>query len=321
MNILITGCLGQDGSYLTEHMIQNGHTVWGITRRRSSDALSYGHLSHLRDNSNFHLIHGDINDSSFMNEIISSQKPDRLFHLAAQSHVHHSFSSPMETFETDATATLIILDAIKKWSPKTKVYIANTSELFGGDNCPEKGYNENSPFHPKSPYAVAKLSSYWMGEVYKNSYNLFVTNGILFNHSSPRRGLDFVEAKIAHTCREIFFEDKTIKLKLGNIYSKRDIGHAKTYVKAMNKMLDLNEPQNFVISTGETHTIKEMIDCLSEYKGYDFMQNVVISPDLFRPNEVPYLLGDSSKAKKELGIDLYVPIKNIMKEIFDCENK
>ena len=298
---MILGVLGQDGSYLTEYLISLGYRVIGITRRHSSNADSYGHLKHLRNHNQFELLHGDVVDPVFMNTVICKYYPDELYHLAAQSHVRQSFDTPIDTFNTDAISTLYILEAIRKFSPDTKLYFAASSELFGGINCPETGYTELSPFHPRSPYAVAKLASYWTISNYREAYNLFCCSGILFNHESKRRGRDFVTKKVTNyvACRKL---GETKKLVMGNIDASRDWGHSIDYIKAQHMMLQNDKPVDYVVAMGETHTIRDLLALSFNIAGLgDWEDKVEFDPKLMRPSEVPYLLGNPTKIKVELG--------------------
>lgn len=299
--IIITGVLGQDGSYLAEHLITLGYHVYGITRRRSSDALSYGFLNHLRDNDRFQLVHGDITDYPFISNLIADIKPVKFFNLAAQSHVGHSFSNPLSTFEADANSVVGILSSIKKDSPSTKFYQASTSELFGGISCPDSGYNEKSPFHPRSPYGVAKLASYWSTVNFRESFGLFSCNGILFNHGSPRRGLDFFERKLSHNVARIKL-GMSKKIVFGNLDASRDLGDSRDYIKAMNAMLDLDKPEEFVIATGKSYKMLDMVKIMFEIANIgDWRDYIEFDKDLLRPAEVPFLLGNPAKAINAMG--------------------
>lgn len=298
---IITGCLGQDGSYLSEHLLDLGYKVYGITRRKSTDAESWGFLDHLKDSQNFKLAYGDITDSIFMSGIISDVKPTKLFNLGAQSHVGYSFSNPYATFEADACSVVHTLSALQKYSPKTKFYQASTSELFGGINCPVDGYTENSPFHPRSPYGVAKLAAHWSTINFREAYGMFACSGILFNHESERRGLDFVTRKITNGVARIKAKIDT-HIIMGNMDAYRDWGYAKDYVKMMNLMLDSDVPQEYVIATGKTYSIEYLVEVAFGLAGISNWKDFVKTDERFmRPSEVPYLLGNPGKAKKDLG--------------------
>lgn len=298
---IITGALGQDGSFLSEHLLELDHKVYGITRRKSTDADSWGFLENLKGNPNFKLVHGDITDPIFMSNLISDIKPTKLFNLGAQSHVGYSFQNPYTTFETDACAVVHMLSALQKHSPATRFYQASTSELFGGIDCPSAGYSETSPFHPRSPYGVAKLAAHWATINFREAYGMFSCAGILFNHESERRGLDFVTRKVTNGVARIKAGLDT-KIVMGNIDAYRDWGYAKDYVKMMNLMLEADVPQEYVIATGKTYSIKNLLELSFSLVGIDNWEDYVEFDERFmRPSEVPYLLGDPTKAEKELG--------------------
>jgi len=313
---LITGITGQDGSYLAELLLRKGYEVHGIIRRSSS--FNTGRIDHIingkkyKDNFFFH--HGDVTDASNLNRILEAVEPSEIYNLAAQSHVKVSFEIPDYTAQVDALGTLRFLDAIRETNIKTKFYQASTSELFG--KVQEIPQNENTPFYPRSPYGVAKLYGYWIIINYREAYNIFACNGILFNHESPRRGETFVTRKITLGAARIK-EGLQEKLLLGNLDSKRDWGYAPEYVEGMWKMLQLDKPDDFVLATGEQHSVREFIeltfrelnieikwegDGVNE-KGINKKTNQIIieiNPKYFRPTEVETLLGDPEKAKKIL---------------------
>ena len=291
---LITGCTGQDGSYLAELLLDKGYEVYGLKRRTSGDG--YGNIAHLLGD--IQIIEGDMLDQFSLNYVAKEIKPDECYHLAAQSHVRTSFDQPLYTAECTGLGTLRLIEALKEFSPKTKFYNAATSELFG--EVQEMPQTEKTPFHPRSPYGVAKQFGYWTTVNYRESYKMFACNGILFNHSSPRRGEEFATRKITRSAARIKLGLQD-KVKMGNIKAKRDEGHAKDYVEAMYLMLQHHVPDDFVISTGETHSIEEMIDVAFGHLGLDWHQYVEIDPGLFRPAEVNVLCGDCSKAKNVLG--------------------
>ncbi len=311
---LITGITGQDGSYLAELLLSKGYKVHGMIRRHST--ICTGRISHLLDNENLFLHYGDITDSHNLTALIREVNPDEVYNLAAQSHVGTSFEVPEFTAEVTGVGTIKLLEAIRQVKPNTKFYQASTSELFGGipETAPQ---NENTPFYPKSPYGAAKLYSYWVTVNYREAYNLFACNGILFNHESPRRGTDFVTRKITTSIANIM-NGKQEKLSLGNLNAKRDWGFAGDYVEGMWLMLQQDKPDDFVLATGETHTVKEFVEvAFSEVgiqiewrgsgvdeKGYCAKTGkllVDVNPKFFRPAEVDLLLGDPSKAEKILG--------------------
>ncbi len=311
----ITGITGQDGSYLSEFLLDKGYEVYGILRR-SSVFTTQRILSNIWNHPNYHTFHGDLADSSNLHRLISTIKPDEIYNLGAQSHVAVSFEVPEYTGEVDAIGAIRLLDAIRDTGIPCKYYQASTSELFGGlpETAPQ---SEKTPFYPKSPYGAAKLYAYWITVNYRESYNLFACNGILFNHESPRRGETFVTKKITKAVANIY-KKKLDKLSLGNLDAKRDWGYAKEYVEAMWLMLQQNTPDDYVIATGSTHTVRDfvemafkVIDVEIEWRGTGLNEVgvnkkngdvlVTIDPRYFRPAEVDLLWGDPSKAKKELG--------------------
>lgn len=298
---IITGCLGQSGSYLSEYMISTGHHVYGVTTRRSTDADSYGFLEHLRNSNSFTLIRGDITDAVFMTNLISEIKPDKMANMAAMSHVGQSFSNPVATFEANATAVVNMLSAIKTHSPSTRFYQASTSEMFGGINCPLSGYHENSEFHPRSPYGVAKLAAYWAVINFRESYGLKCSSSLFFNHESERRGLDFISRKVTNGVARIKAGLDT-EIVMGNLDAFRDWGYAPDYMKMVALMLEQDQPEEFVIATGKTHTVRDLVRLAFELAGMNNWEDYVRYNEAFmRPSEVPYLLGDASKAKEKLG--------------------
>lgn len=290
---LISGVTGQDGSYLAELLLDKGYDVVGFKRRTSNEG--YGNAAHLLND--IRIIEGDLLDQSSLNYLIKEARPDEVYHLAAQSHVGTSFTQPLYTADCTGLGTLRLLEAIKEFKPDAKFYNAATSELFG--QVREMPQKETTPFHPRSPYGIAKQFGYWTTVNYREGYKMFATNGILFNHSSPRRGEEFAARKITRSAAKIKLGLQG-KLKMGNIKAKRDEGHAKDYVEAMYLMLQHHTPDDFVISTGETHSIEEMIEVTFSHVGLDWHQYVEIDQNLFRPAEVSVLCGDCSKAKDVL---------------------
>ena len=327
---LITGITGQDGSYLAEQLLEKGYEVHGIIRRASS--FNTGRIDHLyKDPHNkdvkLFLHYGDLTDSSNLNRVLEKIGPDEIYNLAAQSHVKVSFEVPEYTAEVDAIGTLRFLDAIKETGIKTKFYQASTSELYGlVQEIPQK---ETTPFYPRSPYGVAKLYAYWIIINYREAYNIFACNGILFNHESPRRGETFVTRKITRAVANIK-AGKQDKLFLGNLDAKRDWGYAPEYTDAMWRMLQYERPDDFVIATKEMHTVREFTEiAFSELginidwkgkgideKGIDKQTGktlVEVDKTYFRPTEVDLLLGDPSKAKKQLGWSPKTTFKDLVK--------
>ena len=333
---LITGITGQDGSYLAELLLEKGYEVHGIIRRSSS--INTKRIDHIYDRLILH--YGDISDALSLDNIISSVKPDEIYNLSAQSHVKVSFELPEYTGQVDALGTLKLLEAVRKHIPNSKVYQASTSELYG--KVQQIPQTELTPFYPRSPYGVAKLYSFWICKNYRESYNMFISNGILFNHESERRGETFVTKKItlalSNINNSILANKEFYTLKLGNIYSKRDWGYAKDYVEGMYRMLQYNEPDDFVLSTNETHTIKEFIIEACQYtnidlywvgegvdeKGYDKKTNkliVEIDKKYFRPAEVDILIGDYSKVYNKLGWEPTVKFKELVKKMMEYDLK
>lgn len=333
----ITGITGQDGAYLTEFLLEKGYEVHGLIRRAST--FNTKRIDHLFENPKIgnkalFLHHGDMTDSSNLNRLIDRIKPDEIYNLAAQSHVQVSFEVPEYTAETDGIGTLRLLDAIKESGVKTKFYQASTSELFGGmpGTAPQ---SEATPFYPRSPYAAAKLYAYWITVNYREGYDLYACNGILFNHESPRRGETFVTRKITRAVAGII-AGKQDKLSLGNLDAKRDWGFAGDYVEAMWLMLQQDEPQDFVIATGETHTVREFVELSFkevgididwkgqgvDEKGYDVRTGkllVDVNPKYFRPTEVEHLWGDPSKAEAELGWKRRVDFKGLVRMMVEAD--
>lgn len=334
---LITGITGQDGSYLAEFLLDKGYEVHGIMRRSSS--FNTGRIEHLyidkyiedmHNKKNFYLHYGDMTDSTNVIALIQKIKPDEIYNLAAQSHVKVSFETPEYTANVDALGTLRILEAIRLLGLDSKFYQASTSELYG--LVQEVPQNENTPFYPRSPYGVAKLYGFWITKNYREAYNIFASNGILFNHESPRRGETFVTRKITLAAARIKL-GKQKKLYLGNLDTKRDWGHAKDYVQSMWLILQNDEPTDFVIATGENHTVREFCQLafnevginlhwegegINE-KGFDSESGeliVEVDPNYFRPTEVDQLLGDPSKAIEKLGWNpTQTPFEKLVKEM------
>ena len=312
---LITGVTGQDGSYLAEFLLEKGYEVHGTIRRSSVDFRE--RIAHLEGQPNFHLHYADLGDSMSILGVVGKVRPDEIYNLAAQSHVKVSFDVPEFTAETDAVGTLRLLEAVRilGMEHKTKIYQASTSELFGlVQETPQK---ETTPFYPRSPYAVAKLYAYWIMKNYRESYGMFAVNGILFNHESERRGENFVTRKITlAACR--IAQGLQDKLYLGNLSSLRDWGYAKDYVECMWLMLQQEKPEDFVIATGEQHTVREFCTLAFKYAGIELEWQgeglaekgidkntgkvlVEVDPKYFRPAEVQTLLGDPTKARTVLG--------------------
>ena len=318
---LITGITGQDGSYLAELLLEKGYEVHGIIRRSSSfNTERIDHLysdPHINDVRMF-LHYGDLSDSSNLSRLLEKIQPDEIYNLAAQSHVRVSFDMPEYTADVVGLGTIRILDAIKETQIKTKFYQASTSELYG--KVVETPQTEKTPFYPRSPYACAKLYSYWITVNYRESYDMYACNGILFNHESPRRGETFVTKKITHAIARILNKEQD-KLYLGNLDSKRDWGYAKDYVEAMWLMLQQEKADDYVIATGETHSVREFLDEAFGLVNLDWKKYVEIDPRYYRPAEVDLLLGDPSKAKEKLGWKPKTTFKELVKIMLEYDLK
>lgn len=323
---LITGVTGQDGSYLSEFLIEKGYDVHGVVRRSSVDFRE--RIAHLEGNARFHLHYGDLSDTSSLVKIIGTVRPDEIYNLAAQSHVQVSFDSPEFTADIDAVGVLRILEAVRitGLTDACRIYQASTSELYG--KVEEVPQNENTPFHPYSPYAVAKQYGFWITKEYREAYNMFCCSGILFNHESERRGETFVTRKITLAASRIA-QGRQDKLYLGNLSSLRDWGYAKDYVECMWLILQHDTPEDFVIATGVQHSVREFATLAFHYAGIELEWQgdgieevgvdkatgrilVEVSPDFFRPTDVVNLWGDPSKAKRELG---WNPTKTSFEEL------
>src|SRR4051794_20498756 len=298
---LITGVTGQDGSYLAELLLAKGYEVHGVIRRASSfntERLDPIYKDPHRSDARLFLHYGDLADSVVTSTLIADIKPDEIYNLAAQSHVRVSFDIPEYTGNVTAVGTTRILEAMRKAAPKARFYQASSSEMYG--LVQETPQRETTPFYPRSPYGAAKVYSYWMTVNYRESYGLHATNGILFNHESPRRGETFVTRKITRAVARIKAGVQN-KLYLGNLEAKRDWGYAPEYVEAMWMMLQQDQPDDYVIATGKTHSIREFLDLSFKHAGLEWEKYVEIDPKYYRPAEVDILIGDATKAKKQLG--------------------
>lgn len=317
---LITGITGQDGSYLAELLLSEGYEVHGLIRRSST--FNTRRIDHLYKDPHgngekvkLYLHYGDMGATDTLLDVIYSTKPDEIYHLAAQSHVRVSFDMPEYTGDITGLGTTRILEAIRKSGSKTRFYQASSSEMFGDAKPPQ---NENTPFHPRSPYAAAKLYSYWMANNYREGYGMYTVNGILFNHESPRRGETFVTRKIT---RALAFIRAGVqdKLYLGNLDAKRDWGYAPEYLEAMHLMLQQDKPDDFVIGTGEAHSVRDFLDEAFGYVDMDWHKYVEIDPRYFRPTEVDYLLSDPSKAREKLGWEPKVRFHELVRIMVDAD--
>ncbi|GBN19908.1 GDP-mannose 4,6 dehydratase [Araneus ventricosus] len=336
---LITGITGQDGSYLAEFLLDHGYEVHGIIRRSSS--FNTGRIQHLYKNpvthreGSMHLHYGDLTDSSSLVKLITQVQPTEIYNLGAQSHVKISFDLSEYTANVDALGTLRMLDALRtcKIEKSVKFYQASTSEMFGKvQEVPQK---ETTPFYPRSPYGVAKLYAYWIVVNYREAYDMFAVNGILFNHESPRRGENFVTRKITRSVAKIFLNQQDC-FELGNLDSKRDWGHAKDYVEAMWMMMQNETPEDFVIATGESHSVREFVEHAFKHIGKEIVWEgsgvdevgreketgvvrVKVNPRYFRPTEVDFLLGDSSKAREKIGWKPKISFEQLVQEMIDAD--
>ena len=316
---LITGITGQDGSYLAEFLLEKGYEVHGIIRRAST--FNTGRIDHLYQDPHINgvklfLHYGDIADSTNLIRLLYRFQPDEIYHLAAQSHVRVSFDIPEYTGDVSALGTIRILEAIRETRLKTKFYQASSSEMYG--KVLETPQKETTPFYPRSPYAVAKVYAYWATVNYRESYGIFACNGILFNHESPRRGETFVTRKITRAAARIKAGLQE-NLYLGNLDAQRDWGYAKEYVEAMWLMLQQDQPDDYVIATGETHSVREFLEEAFLYVGLDWRDYVKIDCRYFRPAEVDLLVGDASKAKRILGWQPKVSFQALVRLMVDAD--
>lgn len=313
---LITGVSGQDGSYLAELLLEKGYRVIGLVRRSAMEDKKLYNIEHLLDNPSLILENGDLTDSASIWRLVQQYKPDEFYNLAAQSHVGVSFTSPESTFEINATGVLNCLEAIRNISPKTRFYQASTSEMFGDNmSAPQ---SEDTILSPVSPYACGKVAAHNLVVNYRKAYGIFACSGILFNHESERRGEQFVTRKVTKAAARIKLGLQS-ELRLGNLDAKRDWGYAKEYVEAMWLMLQQAEPDDFVIGTGKTQTIGDLVNAVSEVAGFDLMKYVVIDDKFKRPSEVPLLLSDPSKAKNKLGWEAKTSFKQLIKIMYEAD--
>jgi GDPmannose 4,6-dehydratase len=312
MKALITGITGQDGSYLAELLLEKGYEVFGMVRRSSTE--NFDRINHLRDK--IQLRQAALLDQLSMIRLIEECRPDEIYNLAAQSFVPTSWDQPMLTGEFNALGVTKILEAIRLVDKKIKFYQASSSEMFG--KVQEVPQNEKTPFYPRSPYGVAKVYAHWITVNYRESYRIFAVSGILFNHESPRRGLEFVSRKITdHAARIKLGLAK--KLFLGNLDAKRDWGYAGDYVRAMWLMLQQKEPEDFVIATGKNHTVRQLAEIAFDHVGLDYRKHVEVDPRFVRPAEVDVLLGDSSQAQKKLGWKPEVSFEQLIQMMMDAD--
>ena len=311
-NALITGITGQDGSYLAELLYNKGYNVYGLVRRLSTPNTS--RIDHIINN--IELLQGDITDQSSLSEAMRIAQPDEVYNLAAQSFVGTSWNQPVHTGDVTGLGMVRVLEAVRHVVPHARVYQASSSEMFG--KVQETPQTENTKFYPRSPYGVAKVYAYWTCVNYRESYDMHISNGILFNHESPRRGIEFVTRKITDSVARIYHGLES-ELRLGNLDAKRDWGFAGDYVDAMWRMLQQDKPGDYVIATGETHSVEEFVQEAFSIAGLDWKKYVVIDPKFVRPAEVQLLLGDPSKAKRELGWEPKVHFKELVKMMVEAD--
>lgn len=311
---LITGVTGQDGGYLAEFLLAKGYTVVGMVRRTST--INFERIAHIQDQ--IEIVQGDLLDQMSLIEIVQQHRPTEIYNLAAQSFVPTSFNQPVLTGEFTALGVTRMLEAIRLVDPKIRFYQASSSEMFG--KVVEVPQREETPFYPRSPYGVAKVYGHWITVNYRESYNLFGCSGILFNHESPRRGLEFVTHKITHAAARIKL-GLAHELRLGNLDARRDWGFAGDYVRAMWLMLQQDNPDDYVVATGETHSVQEFVEETFGYLDLDWRQYVVQDPKFYRPAEVDLLVGDPSKAGRVLGWEPNVDFRGLVRLMVDADMK
>jgi GDPmannose 4,6-dehydratase len=310
----ITGITGQDGSYLAEILLEKDYEVYGMVRRSSS--FNTARIDHIFGD--IELVFGDLADGSVLNQLMRKIRPDEVYNLGAQSHVRVSFDVPEYTADVDALGTLRLLDAIREEGVDCRFYQASSSEMYG--EVSEVPQREETPFHPRSPYGVAKVFGYWITRNYREAYGMYAVNGILFNHESPRRGPTFVTRKITRAVGAILRGEQK-DLKLGNLDAKRDWGYAKDYMDGAWRMLQSDEPEDYVLATNETHTVEEFLEEAFTYAGLNWRDYVKIDPRYFRPAEVDLLIGDYSRAKEKLGWEPTVRFKELVRMMVDGDRE
>jgi len=310
----ITGITGQDGSYLAEILLEKGYRVFGMVRRSSS--FNTSRIDHVFKE--IELVFGDLADASVLNQLMRTIRPDEVYNLGAQSHVRVSFDVPEYTSDIVGMGTLRLLDAIREAGFDCRFYQASSSEMFGKVHAVPQ--NEETPFHPRSPYGVAKAYGYWITRNYREAYGMFAANGILFNHESPRRGPTFVTRKITRAVGAILRGEQD-SLALGNLEAKRDWGYARDYMEGAWRMLQADEPDDFVLATGETHSVREFLEAAFGHAGLDWERYVTIDERYFRPSEVDLLIGDYSKAKEKLGWEPTVRFEELVRMMVDADRE
>jgi len=310
----VTGITGQDGSYLAEILLEKGYRVYGMVRRSSS--FNTGRIDHIFGD--VELVFGDLTDGSVLNQLMRKIRPDEVYNLGAQSHVRVSFDIPEYTADVDALGTLRLLDAIREEGVDCRFYQASSSEMFG--KVREVPQSEETPFHPRSPYGVGKVFGYWITRNYREAYGMHAVNGILFNHESPRRGPTFVTRKVTRAVGAILRGEQS-ELYLGNLDAKRDWGYAKDYMEGAWRMLQADEPDDFVLATGETHSVRELLDEAFGYAGLEWKDYVKLDERYLRPSEVDLLIGDYSKAKAKLGWEPTVRFRELVRMMVDHDRE
>jgi len=313
---LITGITGQDGSYLSELLLEKGYEVHGIVRRVALEdpRARMWRIRHILDR--IHIHNASMESYASIFNIISDVKPDECYHLAAQSYVSYSFEDEFSTINTNLNGTHYVLSSIKRQAPDCRFYFAGSSEMFG--HVKETPQNESTPFHPRSPYGISKMAGFELTRNYREAYNLFALSGILFNHESPRRGAEFVTRKITTGAAKIKLGIEK-EIRLGNLEAKRDWGHARDYVKAMWLMLQREEPEDFVIATGQSHSVREFLEFAFCHADLDYHHYLAIDDNLYRPSEVNTLQGDASKAHKKLNWYQTITVEELVKEMVDSD--
>jgi GDPmannose 4,6-dehydratase len=310
----ITGITGQDGSYLAEILLEKDYDVYGMVRRSSS--FNTARVDHIFNE--IELVFGDLADGSVLNQLVRTIRPHEVYNLGAQSHVRVSFDVPEYTADVDAMGTLRLLDAIREEGVECRFYQASSSEMYG--KVAQAPQGEETPFHPRSPYGVAKVFGYWIARNYREAYGMYAVNGILFNHESPRRGPTFVTRKITRAVGAILRGEQD-ELRLGNLDAKRDWGYAKDYMEGAWRMLQADEPDDYVLATGETHSVQDFLDEAFGYAGLDWREYVQIDPRYFRPAEVDLLIGDYSRAREKLGWEPTVRFQELVRMMVDADRE
>jgi GDPmannose 4,6-dehydratase len=316
MRAFITGITGQDGSYLAEYLLEQGHEVHGLVRRVALEdpERRFGRIRHLADRVTLHA--GSLESYPSIFQVFSRTEFDQCYHLAAQSFVAESFADGFSTMNTNINGTHYVLAALREIQPECRFYFAGSSEMFGKVQASPQ--NETTPFHPRSPYGISKVAGYYLTMNYREAYDIFAANGILFNHESSRRGHEFVTRKITSAVARIK-KGEVAELRLGNLEARRDWGHAKDYVRAMHLMLQHDEPGDFVVGTGETHTVREFCELAFGHVGLDYQQHVVVDPRFIRPAEVELLLADASKARERLGWEPTYSFEELVREMVEAD--